>query len=92
MEIEFDPEKRILALQQRGLDFADASLVFSATTLDIEDVRADYGEKRVITVGLLQGRMVIIVWTQRGEKRRIISMRKANAREQERYRQRLGQD
>ena len=92
MEIEFDPEKRILALQQRGLDFADASLVFSATTLDIEDVRADYGEKRVLTVGLLQGRMVIIVWTHRGEKRRIISMRKANAREQERYRQRLGQD
>ncbi|WP_236841697.1 BrnT family toxin [Bosea sp. PAMC 26642] len=55
-----------------------------------EDVRTDYGEARFITAGLLQGRMVVIVWTPRGDKRRIISMRKANDREQARYQSRLG--
>jgi uncharacterized DUF497 family protein len=38
----------------------------------------------------LIGRMVVMVWTPRGEARRIISMRKANEREQTQYRSRLG--
>ena len=54
-----------------------------------EDDRFDYGEDRWITVGLLDGRMVVMVWTQRGEARHVISMRKANEREQTRYRRRL---
>ncbi|WPO97961.1 BrnT family toxin [Pseudomonas sp. HR96] len=45
---------------------------------------------RFVTLGSLNERMVVMVWTQRGEDRRIISMRKANEREQERYRSRLG--
>lgn len=46
------------------------------------DDRADYGEDRWITVGRLGGRLVVLVWTKRGTKYRIISMRKANDREQ----------
>jgi hypothetical protein len=46
-----------------------------------EDRREDYSELRYVTVGKLDGRMVILVWTPRGEARRIISMRKANERE-----------
>ena len=55
-----------------------------------EDARFDYGEPRFTTVGVLDGRMVIVVWTPRGEVRRIISMRKANEREIARFAQALG--
>jgi uncharacterized DUF497 family protein len=90
MEITFDPAKRDKTLTERGLDFADATLVFEGPTLTFEDDRRDYGETRFITVGLLSGRMVIIAWTPANDGRRVISMRKANEREQARYRQRLG--
>ncbi|WP_148028425.1 BrnT family toxin, partial [Burkholderia pseudomallei] len=56
----------------------------------LEDTREDYVESRYITVGTLDGRMIVMVWTPRGEARRIISMRKANDREQARYAHRLG--
>ena len=49
------------------------------------DLRQEYSEQRFITVGLLESRMVVLVWTPRGEARRIVSMRKANDREQARY-------
>jgi uncharacterized DUF497 family protein len=90
MRIEFDPAKRAAVFEERGLDFADAAEVFAGKTLDMEDERFSYGEKRMITVGMLHGRMVVIVWTPRGGARRIISMRKANDREKERFAKRLG--
>ena len=85
MAITFDPAKRAWTLQRRGLDFEDAKLVFAGDTLDFEDDRQDHVETRMITVGHLDGRMVVLVWTLRGDDRRIISMRKANERGQERY-------
>lgn len=89
MEIEFDPAKRNATLETRGLDMARAAEVFAATTITVEDDRRDYGEPRFITVGCLDGRMVILVWTPRGAARRIISIRKANEREQTIYEKRL---
>lgn len=62
-----------------------ADEVFDGPTLTVEDDRADYGEPRFITIGLLDRRMVVMVWTPRGAARRIISLRKANVREQEIY-------
>lgn len=91
MKISFDPTKRDKTLAERGLDFADAVDVFAGRTLGFPDERFDYGEARFISVGNLRGRMVIIVWTPRAGVRHIISMRKANEREQARYRQRLSQ-
>lgn len=85
MEIEFDPAKRNATLQIRGLDMARAPDVFAGATLTVEDNRKDYGEPRYITIGFLANRMVILAWTQRGKVRRIISMRKANEREQAVY-------
>ena len=79
-------------MNDRGIDFADAALVFSGATLDFQDDRKDYGETRIITVGYLQSRMIIVIWTHRGDTRHIISMRKANEREQTRFGQRLEQD
>ena len=90
MEITFDPAKREATLRERGLDFADAAEVFAGQTFRFEDDRFDYGEQRMIAVGTLRGRMVVIVYTDRSNGRHIISMRKANDREQARYEEQLG--
>ncbi len=90
MAITFDPAKRTRTLEERGLDFADAQSVFDSLLTENPDNRVDYGEDRRITVGLIKDRMVVVVWTQRGEDRHIISMRKANDREQVRYGKQLG--
>ena len=81
MDISFDPAKRAKTLQERGLDFADAGLVFTGTTATIEDDRHNYGEQRFITAGYLSDRRVVLVWTHRPGSRRIISMRHAHADE-----------
>lgn len=80
-EIEYDVSKRNKTLEARGLDFDEAPRVFARRTLSKVDDRQDYGEERIITAGRLDDRYVMLVWTWRGEKRRIISMRYANERE-----------
>lgn len=85
MRIDYDPAKRATTLEARGLDMAQAGEVFDGPTLTVEDDRQDYGESRFLTIGFLAGRMVVLAWTQREAGRRIISMRKANDREQARY-------
>ena len=61
--ITFDATKREWTLWKRGLDFADAEIVFDGDMLDFADDRQDYGEVRMISVGRLRGRMVVLVWT-----------------------------
>ena len=85
MEIDYPHPKRDVTLAERGLDMARAAEIFDGATLTVVDDRKDYGEIRQITIGFLDGRMVVMVWTQRGETRRIISLRKANEREQTAY-------
>lgn len=85
MAITFDPGKRDRTLRERQLDFARCDEVFEGNHITIEDDRKDYGERRYFTVGLLDERMVVIVWTPRDGHERIISMRKANDREQTNY-------
>jgi len=87
--IEFDEKKRLETLRVRGLDMALAGEVFAGPILTIPDDRRDYGEKRCITIGYFDMAMVVIVWTSRNEKIRIISMRKANERERKLYEPRL---
>jgi uncharacterized DUF497 family protein len=89
MEIEFDPDKRNKTLIERELDFARAGEIFAGHHFTTEDTREDYSELRYITVGKLDSRMVVMVWTPRGEVRRIISLRKANDREYARYASRV---
>lgn len=89
MQIEFDAGKRDATLALRGLDFADAPLVFDGLHFTAEDSREGHAEQRFITIGMLRERMVVVVWTPPGEVRRIISMRKANEREQQKYARRL---
>ncbi len=90
MNITFDPVKRQKTLTERGLDFADAEFIFAGVTLEVEDLRKDYGETRVICYGLLLGRLVVVGYTPRGADRHIFSMRKTNEREQNRIAPLLG--
>ena len=88
--IEFDNTKREITLFTRGLDMARANEVFDKSHLDQIDVRKDYGEARIRTFGYLDKRPVFIAWTYRGNIRRIISMRRANEREIQKYEGRVG--
>jgi hypothetical protein len=90
VRITFDPAKRSRTLAERGLDFADAAIVFAGEHTVLADERRDYGEPRFISAGLLRGRMVVLVWTPRGDARRVISMRHAHAEEEARWRRILG--
>ena len=72
-------------LLHRGIDFANPDEVFAEPTYDFADTRRDYGEQRMISVGFLNDRMTVVVWTYQGNTRRIISMRKANEREIDQY-------
>ncbi len=83
--VTFDPAKRAATLEGRGLDFALAEAVFFGVAYTRRDARRDYGEERLITVGMFRRRMVVVVWTPRGDARHVISMRKANVREQAHY-------
>jgi hypothetical protein len=84
MRIAYDPAKRERTLADRGLDFDDAAEVFDGVTVEVDDRRRNYGERRIICYGLLARRLVVVGYTPRGAVRHIFSMRKANDREQTR--------
>ncbi len=89
MKVTYDPTKRTLTLQHRQFDFEHAPEVFGAVHYTREDTRKDYGETRYVTTGQLRGVLVVVVWTPRGAKYHIISMRKANEKEKKVYRNSL---
>ena len=80
MAITFDLLKRKKPLAEKGLGFADAEIVFEGVALQIEHIRKDYGELRIICFGLLAGRMVVIRYTPLDADRHVFSMRRANER------------
>lgn len=90
MKISFDPAKRDRTLAERGLDFADAAQILEGPNFTIEDDRYDYPEVRYRTYGLVNDRLVIVIWTPMEDGMRVISMRKCNEREQKAYARRLG--
>ena len=92
MEFEWDEKKSQENEKKHGLSFRDAERVFDGETATYLDDRKDYREERYITMGELEGRLVVIVHAVRGEVIRIISMRRGNEREKKTYRQRLGKD
>ena len=92
LRYEWDERKSRRNRAKHGLSFDDAEDVFGGPTLTFEDDRVDYGEQRFTTLGLLAGRVVVIAHAERGAATRIISMRKANRREQETYQKRFGKD
>lgn len=85
IEFEWDETKRLANLRKHGIGFVGCETVFEGYTLTGEDTRFDYGERRFVTIGLLEGRVVVVVHTETTQKIRIISIRKATRHEQEIY-------
>ena len=85
MKITYDPAKRRVTLHQRGLDFEDARQIFAGVHYTRQDDRFDYGELRQISIGRVGEDVVIVVWTERDDSRRVISMRKADRDERRGY-------
>jgi len=89
MQYEWDEQKRFSNARKHGIDFRDAVEVFEGDTVLMEDDRFDYDERRFVSLGLLQGRVIVVVHTEQGGVTRIISARKATKYEQRIYFQRI---
>ncbi|MGK9164771.1 BrnT family toxin [Inquilinus limosus] len=85
MQIEFDPRKDAINVEKHGVSLARAVSLFANLSVDRLDLRRDYAEQRRIAYGYVEGRLFVCVYTERSERRRIISLRKANSREVRRY-------
>lgn len=85
MKIIFDSAKDEANVIKHGLSLDDAHCIEWDTLLAIEDVRHDYGEVRMIGYAFIETRLHCVVFTDRGDTRRIISLRKANRREVQNY-------
>jgi uncharacterized DUF497 family protein len=85
VEFEWDPDKAARNLKKHGIDFADAALVlYDNLAVTLADEDAD--ERRFVTLGMdALGRLLVVVYTWRGERARVISARRATAGERRRY-------
>ncbi|OLB02512.1 MAG: hypothetical protein AUH21_05390 [Nitrospirae bacterium 13_2_20CM_62_7] len=90
MRFEWDEAKRHANIAKHGVDFLDAPEMFEGPMLVAPDTRKEYGESRQIGVGFIQGRLMAVVFTERdSDTIRIISIRKANQREEAQYKKAL---
>jgi hypothetical protein len=85
MEITFDPAKNERNVKERSLSFQRVEEFDFDTAIYVEDTRKDYGEKRIRSLGFIEERLHALVFTMRGEKLRVISLRKASRREVRKY-------
>ena len=86
MKLEWDERKNKENIRKHGFDFADAWEVFDLPMLTSTDTREGYNENRVIGVGFLRQRIVVIVFAEQDDDTiRIISLRKALKHERERF-------
>ena len=85
MEFEWDELKRAANLAKHGLDFADVERFDWGAASFGRDLRFDYGEERFTAHGMMEGRLVVIVFTQRMNATRIVSFRRANRMERRVY-------
>jgi uncharacterized DUF497 family protein len=91
VRFEWDEEKNRVNIRKHGLSFADAWEIFSAPILVDRDDRFDYGEDRWIGIGLLQSRIVVIVFAEpENETVRVLPLRKALSHERRAYEEGLG--
>jgi uncharacterized protein len=82
MRFEWDERKRKSNLRKHGIDFVGCEAIFAGTVKTMIDGRADYGEERFVTFGLLDDCVVAVVHTEAADTIRVISIRKAKKHEQ----------
>jgi uncharacterized DUF497 family protein len=85
LEFEWDARKAASNVRKHGVDFADAAgVLYDELAVTIPDERAD--EDRFVTIGLdALGRLLVVVYTWRGDRARLISARRATRRERRQY-------
>jgi uncharacterized protein len=81
----WDESKRKKNVKIHGMDFEGADAIWDNFTVTREDIRKDYGEKRMVTFGILNGEAVVLVHTDRKNDMHIISLRKAEKYEARYY-------
>jgi uncharacterized DUF497 family protein len=86
VRFDWDPIKSERNRQERGFGFDFAALIFEGATIDWTDDRRDYGEARVRAIGEADGLVLYVVFTDRGDVRRIISARLASRKERDQWR------
>jgi uncharacterized DUF497 family protein len=86
-ELEWDEAKSAKNRLERGFGFDLAAKIFNGSTLEIDDERRNYGERRMRAIGQIEGEFFAVVYTWRGLRRRIISARIAKRRERNAYRE-----
>ncbi|MFJ3045582.1 BrnT family toxin [Herbaspirillum chlorophenolicum] len=87
MEITFDSAKNAINFEKHGISLADAVQIDWDTAFVTLDNRRDYGEQREVAIAYLGTRLYVVVYMDRENARRIISLRKANKREIQHYAQ-----
>ncbi|MHB8880069.1 MAG: BrnT family toxin [Thermodesulfovibrionales bacterium] len=85
MKYEWDEGKRLTNLQKHGVDFIDSISFEWDSAVIAEDSRQEYGEQRYAAFGFIESRLCCLVYTMRNDSARIISLRKANAKERKHY-------
>ncbi len=83
MQFEWDEAKSEKSRRERGLGFDSVTVVFEGPTLEWCDIRQEWGEARVVAVGLVDGIVLAVVYTDRADVRRILSARRARRKERE---------
>jgi uncharacterized DUF497 family protein len=85
---EWDERKRLANLTKHGIDFVDAKDIWADAVLEAPSPR--YGEERCIAYGVLEGRIIAVVFTRHGQTLRLISARRARDYEREAYKDAFG--
>jgi uncharacterized protein len=89
MEFEWDASKNEVNVRKHGINFEAAKFIFAGPLVERIDRRRNYGEQRIITIGSNNGIVMVVVYTWRGDRLRLISARKANDGERRAYHQAL---
>lgn len=92
MNFEWDEAKRLANIRKHELDFKDAAKIFQGLVVTIADERKNYGEERFVTLGMLNTIVIYIAHTERANRIRIISMRKATKNETSYYFDQVGDE
>ena len=89
MEFEWNEEKREKNIMKHGVDLLEAAFIFDRVIYTAEDNRRDYGEVRLVSLGLVDDVPYIVIHTERNGKIRLISARKGGGKDYEKYKNSL---